>query len=245
MSHPAVLIKRNRPWNLTGPLSWFIYQVYSAPEWWLCVMDTQGWVFAEHPPPPTLLHLILLLLLFAPSPWHQSSRLTPGFHRGGTTQASAPNEYRVGLLLLLAFARMWLTRPLNRGRLGFFFFFFLHSHKSPHPRSLCGSDVALSCTSYPYATAVCLARRELSVTLPKLHSKRLLETTHAIQQQQQQQKKPPSSTWYGAKRQTDTMKKKKTVKSMKNKGTSFRPPAVESPEKKSPFCYLFQNGCCW
>ena len=76
------------------------------------------------PPPPTLLHLILLLLLFAPSPWHQSSRLTPGFHRGGTTQASAPNEYRVGLLLLLAFARMWLTRPLNRGRLGFFFFCF-------------------------------------------------------------------------------------------------------------------------
>lgn len=72
ISHPAVLIKRNRPWNLTGPLSWFIYQVYSAPEWWLCVMDTQGWVFP----------LVLVLLPLTPSPWHQSSRLTPGFHRG-------------------------------------------------------------------------------------------------------------------------------------------------------------------
>ena len=47
-----------------------------------------------HPLPP----LLPLLLFLAPSPWHQSSRLTPGFHRGGTARASVSNECRVGLL---------------------------------------------------------------------------------------------------------------------------------------------------
>lgn len=46
---------------------------------------------------------------------------------------------------------------------------FLHFHKS-----LATSVVKLrhGCTSYPYATAVCLALRELCVTLPRLHSKK-------------------------------------------------------------------------
>lgn len=177
ISHPAVLIKRNRPWNLTGPLSWFIYQVYSAPEWWLCVIDTQGWVFAEQPLPLARV-LLLLFLHHAPSPWHQSSRLTPGLSSRGTAQASAklrPNECRAGLLLLpLPFARTWLTRPLNTDRLRFTF------PRRPRPL-LRVSEVVLRCSSYPYATAVCFALGELPVTLPKPHSKRLLQTSHAIQ----------------------------------------------------------------
>lgn len=96
----AVLIKRNRPWNLDGPLSWFIYQVCSAPEWWLCVMDTQGWVLAPHPLPSSSVssssssipHLL-------PSCLAVASELTSdmAFHRGATAQALAPNESRPGL----------------------------------------------------------------------------------------------------------------------------------------------------
>lgn len=76
VSNPAVLIKRNRPWNLDGPLSWFIYQVYSAPEWWLC--DGYPGVGLRRASPIVL----LLLILRAPSSWHQSLRLIWAFIAG-------------------------------------------------------------------------------------------------------------------------------------------------------------------
>lgn len=56
-----------------------------------------------------------------------------------------------------------------------------HIPTTPSSSPACVSEVVLRCSSYPYATAVCFALGELPVTLPKPHSKRLLQTSHAIQ----------------------------------------------------------------
>lgn len=133
-------------------------------------MDTQGWVFAEHPPPSPI-----PLLLFAPSPWHQSSCLTLGFHRGARLRPLRLMNAERGCCCC-CICKNVTDQAIKHRQVRF------HIPTSPSSLLLCGSDVALCCTSYPYATAVCLALGELSVTLPKLYSKRLLETTLALQQ---------------------------------------------------------------
>lgn len=203
ISHPAVLIKRNRPWNLTGPLSWFIYQVYSAPEWWLCVIDTQGWVFAEQPLPLARV-LLLLFLHHAPSPWHQSSRLTPGLSSRGTAQASAklrPNECRAGLLLLpLPFARTWLTRPLNTDRLRFTF--------PRRPRPLLRVSQKWCCAVRPtHMPQLFVLPWESSLSPCQNHTPRDFCKPHM---RYKTRKKNPSLTWSRKKeRKRDTIIKKK------------------------------------
>lgn len=105
-----------------------------------------------------------------------------------------------------------------------------HIPTTPSSSPACVSDVVLRCSSYPYATAVCFALGELPVTLPKQHSKRLLQTSHAIQNK----KKKSLINLIQKERQRDTIKKKTHLLGL---------PAVESSKKS--FCYLFQNGCCW
>lgn len=152
ISHRAVLIKRNRPWNLTGPLSWFIYQVYSAPEWWLCDGYPGGGLRSVAPPPNLPPSCSLAV----------ASELTPdtGLSSGGTAQAPAPNEYRAGAAAAASSICENVTDQAIKHRQASF-------HIPTSSTLLCASDVALRCTSYPYATAVCLALGELSVTLPK------------------------------------------------------------------------------
>lgn len=105
-----------------------------------------------------------------------------------------------------------------------------HIPTTPSSPPACVSDVVLRCSSYPYATAVCFALGELPVTLPKPHSKRLLQTSHAIQNKK---KKNSLINLIQKERQIDTIKKTQLL------GL----PAVESSKKS--FRYLFQNGCCW
>lgn len=82
-----------------------------------------------------------------------------------------------------------------------------HIPTTPSSSPACVSDVVLRCSSYPYATAVCFALGELPVTLPKSHSKRLLQTSHAIQNK----KKKFLINLIQKERQRDTIiKKKKT-----------------------------------
>lgn len=107
-----------------------------------------------------------------------------------------------------------------------------HIPTTPSFSPACVSEVVLRCSSYPYATAVCFALGELPVTLPKPHSKRLLQTSHAIQN-----KKKKSLINLIQK------ERKKERHNNKKKTHLLGLPAVESSKKS--FCYLFQNGCCW
>lgn len=80
-----------------------------------------------------------------------------------------------------------------------------HIPTTPSSSPACVSEVVLRCSSYPYATAVCFALGELPVTLPKPHSKRLLQTSHAIQNK----KKKSLINLIQKERQRDTIIKKK------------------------------------
>lgn len=82
-----------------------------------------------------------------------------------------------------------------------------HIPTTPSSSPACVSEVVLRCSSYPYATAVCFALGELPVTLPKPHSKRLLQTSHAIQNK----KKKSLINLIQKERQRDTIIKKKNT----------------------------------
>ncbi|CAJ1059752.1 unnamed protein product [Xyrichtys novacula] len=113
--------------------------------------------------------------LSTPSSWHQSSGLTLGFHRRGTTQAPAPNECRAAASAAAAcICKNRTDQVIKHKQVRF--------PQVPQPHCCVAQTGSHAVPSYPYATAVCLALGELPDTLPKLHSKRLLETTHPIQQ---------------------------------------------------------------
>lgn len=122
---------------------------------------------------------------------------------GGTAQAPVPNEYRAGAAAAASSIRENVTDQAIKHRQASF-----HIPTSSPP--LCASDVALRCTSYPYATAVCLALGELSVTLPK----------PALQET------PGNHTWITTEKRNSLINlmwkerhNEKTLKCMKNTGT--------------------------
>lgn len=140
-------------WRWSDCYTWLLWCTCSTKRQHLAV---KWYCILPHEP-------ILLLLLNAAQPAHMRQ-----WCKGVGKHAlwCDPNSFETNRLFqnFRCESNLWLTKSLNT-RLGL----VLHFHKS-----LAASVVQLrhGCTSYPYATAVCLALRDLCVTLPRLHSKK-------------------------------------------------------------------------